>query len=172
MKKKSIRLRKPALPALRNLNEVDQALKHIGEHEIALSKIKESTKRGILALKNKGFEDSQPHKDAIAKLDKQVKKYVKDHANEFNDNRSIILNYGKISIKETKQVQLGKNKAALIDKLKDHNMDQVLVEDTRISKERLKQYDKDTLESLGIKIKRQDSIHIDTDKMNVIYDVR
>ncbi len=69
-------------------------------------------------------------------------------------------------------MQLGKNKAALIDKLKDHNMDQVLVEDTRISKERLKQYDKDTLESLGIKIKRQDSIHIDTDKMNVIYDVR
>ncbi len=53
MKKKTIRLRKPALPVLKNLNEVDEALKHIGEHEIALSKIKESTKRGILALKNK-----------------------------------------------------------------------------------------------------------------------
>ena len=151
-------------PALRSWAEVDAALREIAENQIALQDIESDMQRQIIGIKKIAEQDSKPHNDRIAKLERDLKEFVEDHRDELGKAKSKSLNFGEVGFRVSTSVSLPKAKEKLADiirKLKVRGMTDCIVVKEDVSKEALKKYGEDTVNAVGATWKQKDAFGYD-----------
>lgn len=151
-------------PALKSWEEADAALREIAEEEITLQDIENEMQRQIIGVKKIAEQDSKPHADRIAKLERDLKEFTENHRDDLGKAKTKVLNFGEVGYRLSTSVSLPKAKeriAEIIRKLKARKMNDCIVIDEKISKENLKKYGMDTVEAVGATWKQKDAFGYD-----------
>ncbi|MPM42517.1 hypothetical protein SDC9_89182 [bioreactor metagenome] len=146
-------------PALKSWEDVDAALREIAEAELTLGDIEAEMNRQIIGAKKVAEQESKPHADRIAKLERDLKEFVTDHRDELGKAKSKPLNYGEVGFRLSTSVSLPKAKeklAEIVRKLKTRQMTDCIVVEEKISKDALKKYGEDTVNAVGATWKQKD----------------
>ena len=102
---------------------------------------------------------SKPHKDRIAKLERELKDFVTEHRADMGKAKSKILTFGEVGFRLSTSVSLPRAKEKIeeiIRRLKNRQMMDCIVIKEDISKEALKKYGEDTVNAVGATWKQQD----------------
>ncbi len=155
--------------SLKNWEEVDDTLKILAEHEIALENIKGDMNKEINEVKERASVKSSIHKDAIKVLETRLKNFVSTHKSEI-EGKTKKLNFGQTGFRSSTSISLprGKDKvAAIIDSLKKKGMNDCLNISESINKEVLKKYGEDTIISVGASLKKKDEFWYECEHADV-----
>lgn len=154
-------------PALKSWADVDQALREIAENEIALGDIDLELQRQTLGAKKAAEQQSKPHTDRIAKLERDIKVFADEHRADLGKNKSKMLTFGEVSYRLSTSVSLPRAKEKveeIIRRLKARKMMDCIVVKEEISKEALKKYGEDTVAAVGATWKQKDTFGYETHK--------
>ena len=113
----------------------------------------------ILGAKKAAEEQSKPHKDRIAKLERELKDFVTEHRADMGKAKSKILTFGEVGFRLSTSVSLPRAKEKIeeiIRRLKNRQMMDCIVVKEDVSKEALKKYGEDTVNAVGATWKQQD----------------
>lgn len=116
--------------------DANDALRQIAEAQLAVQDIEGEMNKQILGAKKAAEEQSKPHKDRIAKLERELKDFVTEHRADMGK--------AKEKIEE------------IIRRLKNRQMMDCIVVKEDVSKEALKKYGEDTVNAVGATWKQQD----------------
>lgn len=153
------RTRVTETPALKTWEDVDAALREIAEAGLTLSDIEAEMNRQIIGAKKVAEQQSKPHADRIAKLERDVKEYVTEHRDELGKTKTRALNYGEVGFRLSTSISIPRAKekvAEIIRKLKARKMTDCVVVEEKISKENLRKYGEDTVNAVGATWKQKD----------------
>lgn len=76
-------------PSLKSWEDVNDALRQVAEAQIALNDIESDMQKQIVGAKKVAEEQSKPYKDAIARLEHELKDFVSEHRSDMGKNKSI-----------------------------------------------------------------------------------
>lgn len=145
--------------SLKNWADVDSALREIAENNIALGDIEAEMNRQIIGAKKVAEQESKPHADRIAKLERDIKEFVTDHRSDLGKAKSKALTFGEVGFRLSTTVSIPKAKekiTEIIRRLKARQMNDCLVVEEKISKDNLKKYGEDTVLAVGAGWKQKD----------------
>ncbi len=151
-------------PAIKSWEEADAALREIAEKQIALQDIESEMQRQIIGAKKIAEQDSKPHVDRIAKLERDLKDFVEDHRDELGKAKTKALNFGEVGYRLSTSISIPKAKEKIEDiirKLKARGMTDCIIVKEEISKENLKKYGEDTVNAVGATWKQKDAFGYD-----------
>jgi phage host-nuclease inhibitor protein Gam len=151
-------------PALKSWEDVDKTLREIAEESIALSDIESDMQRQIIGIKKIAEQDSKPHVDRIAKLERDLSEFVADHRDDLGKTKTKVLNFGEVGYRLSTSVSLptAKDKLAdIIRRLKARKMNDCVIVEEKISKENLKKYGEDAVNAVGAVWKQKDTFGYD-----------
>lgn len=151
-------------PAIKSWEEADAALREIAEKQIALQDIESEMQRQIIGAKKIAEQDSKPHVDRIAKLERDLKDFVEDHRDELGKAKTKALNFGEVGYRLSTSISIPKAKEKIEDiirKLKARGMSDCIIVKEEISKENLKKYGEDTVNAVGATWKQKDAFGYD-----------
>lgn len=154
------RTRVTEAPSLKSWEDVDAALREIAEKQLALGDITAEMNRQILGAKAIAEQESKPHTDRIAKLERDLKEFVEEHRSDLGDVKTKTLNFGEVSFRLSTSVSLPQAKEKLADivrRLKARKMNDCIVVKEEVSKEALKKYGEDTVLAVGAGWKKKDT---------------
>lgn len=157
-------------PAIKSWEEVDAALREIAEAELTLGDIEAEMNRQIIGAKKVAEQESKPHADRIAKLEKDIKEFVEEHRTDLGKAKSKALNYGEVGFRLSTIVTVPTAKEKLekiIRSLKARNMNDCIVVKETVNKENLKKYGEDTVNAVGATYKQKDVFGYDVFKDKV-----
>ena len=148
-----------------NWNDVDKALRLIGEKEIALANIE-----GEMTLKiNSVKEDAKQVAETIAaekkELEKAIESFCEANKAEFAQKRSKELTFGEIGYRLVKSVSVPRVKAkleSLIKSLKAFGLSDCITYTEAVDKDKLTELKDEDLVKLGLKRTIKDSFRIKT----------
>ncbi len=141
---------------LSSWEEVDETLKIIAEHEIALKNIEGEMNKEINEVKEKAVAKSEIHHDAIKVLEKRLKNFVSSHKSEL-DGKTKKLSFGQTGFRSSTAVSIPRGKSdVIIDTLKKKNMVDCINTKESINKEVLKKYDEKIIINIGASLKKKD----------------
>lgn len=146
-------------PALKSWEDVDAALREIAEAELTLGDIEAELNRQLLGAKKVAEQQSKPHADRIAKLERDIKEFVTDHRDELGKAKTKPLNYGSVSFRLSTSVSLPKSKDKLneiIRKIKARKLKDCIVTEEKISKDNLKKLGETVVVAVGAKWSQKD----------------
>lgn len=146
-------------PSLKSWEDVNDALRQIAEAQIALNDIESDMQKQIVGAQKVAEEQSKPHNDRIAKLEREIKDFVTEHRDEMGKAKSKALTFGEVSFRLSTSISLPRAKEKLeeiIRKLKARKMMDCIVAKEEVSKEALKKYGKDTVNAVGATWKQKD----------------
>lgn len=146
-------------PILKTWEDVDAALREIAEAELTLGDIEAEMNRQIIGAKKIAEQESKPHTDRIAKLERDIKEFVTDHRDELGKAKSKPLNYGEVSFRLSTTISLPKAKEKLeeiIRRLKTRQMTDCIITEEKVSKDSLRKYGEDTVNAVGATWKQKD----------------
>ena len=141
-------------PSLKSWEDVNDALRQVAEAQIALNDIESDMQKQIVGAKKVAEEQSKPYKDAIARLEHELKDFVSEHRSDMGKNKSITLTFGEVGFRLSTSVSLPKAKEKLADIIRRLKARQMM--DCIISKEALKKYGEDTVTAVGAIWKQKD----------------
>ena len=131
--------------------DANDALRQIAEAQLAVQDIEGEMNKQILGAKKAAEEQSKPHKDRIAKLERELKDFVTEHRADMGKAKSKILTFGEVSLPRAKE-----KIEEIIRRLKNRQMMDCIVVKEDVSKEALKKYGEDTVNAVGATWKQQD----------------
>ena len=146
-------------PAIKSWEEVDAALREIAVAELTLGDIEAEMNRQIIGAKKVAEQESKPHADRIAKLERDIKEFTTDHREELGKAKSKPLNYGEVSFRLSTSISIPKAKekvAEIVRRLKARQMTDCIVVEVKISKDNLRKYGEDTVNAVGATWKQKD----------------
>lgn len=146
-------------PSLKSWEDVNDALRQIAEHTIALGEIEGEMQKQIVGAQKAAEQQSKPHKDRIAALEREIKDYVTDHREDMGKAKSMTLTFGEVSFRLSTSISLPRAKEKIeeiIRRLKARQMTDCIVVKEDISKEALKKYGEDTVNAVGATWKQKD----------------
>lgn len=146
-------------PSLKTWEDVNDALRQIAEAQIALGDIESTMQKQIVGAQKTAEQESKPHKDHIAKLEREIKDFVEDHRADMGKAKSKALTFGEVSFRLSTVVSLPRAKEKLdeiIRRLKARKMTDCIVIEEKVSKENLKKYGEDTVNAVGATWKQKD----------------
>lgn len=152
------------VPAIRSWEEVDAALREIAEKELAISDIEAEMNRQIIGAKKVAEQETKPHAERIAKLERDVKEFTTEHREELGKTKSKVMNFGEVSFRLSTSITIPKAKekvADIIRRLKARQMTDCIVVDEKISKDALRKYGEDTVNAVGATWKQKDEFGYD-----------
>lgn len=132
--------------------DANDALRQIAEAQLAVQDIEGEMNKQILGAKKAAEEQSKPHKDRIAKLERELKDFVTEHRADMGKAKSKILTFGEVGFRLSTSVSLPRAKEKIeeiIRRLKNRQMMDCIVIKEDISKEALKKYGEDTVNAVG-----------------------
>jgi len=151
---------------LETWDDVDNAVRRMGELDIALERIQGDLQLSINTLKDQAKARSLPFIDERKALEKQVQLYCEERKDEFVKKRSRVLTYGTIGYRLVRSVSLPRVKdkvAALLKALKAYGLQECIrVEETPL-RERIEELDEATIAKLGLRRTVTDSFRIQPD---------
>lgn len=139
--------------------DANDALRQIAEAQLAVQDIEGEMNKQILGAKKAAEEQSKPHKDRIAKLERELKDFATEHRADMGKAKSKILTFGEIGFRLSTSVSLPRAKEKIeeiIRRLKTRQMMDCIVVKEDVSKEALKKYGEDTVNAVGATWKQQD----------------
>lgn len=157
-------------PALKSWADVDAALREIAENEITLGDIEAELNRQIIGAKKTAEQQSKPHGDRIAKLERDIKEFVEEHRADLGKAKSKALTYGEVGFRLSTSVSLPRAKERvdeIIRKLKARKMTDCVIIEEKVSKEALKKYGEDTVNAVGATWKQKDAFGYETYKEKI-----
>ena len=146
-------------PSLHSWEDVNDALRQIAEAQIALGEIQSDMQKQILGAQKVAEEQSKPLNDNVAKLEREIKSFVTDHRDEMGKTKSMVLTFGEVGFRLSTSVSLPRAKEKLeeiIRRLKSRQMTDCIVVEEKVSKEALKKYGEDTVNTVGATWKQSD----------------
>lgn len=143
-------------------DEVDNALKELGELQIQKEKIEGEQTLKINQIKDELLQKASGLDEKITKLKKEIERFAEEHRADFSQKRSKTLNFGKIFFRYTESIST-KCVETAIRSLKALNLDAFIRVKEELDKEQLKTLDGKTLARCGITLKQLDKITIEPD---------
>lgn len=146
-------------PSLKSWEDVNDALRQIAEAQIALGDIESDMQKQIIGAQKVAEEQSKPIKDAVARLEREIKAFVTDHRDEMGKAKSMTLTFGEVGFRLSTSVSLPRAKEKveeIIRRLKSRQMHDCIVVEEKVSKEALKKYGEDTVNAVGATWKQSD----------------
>lgn len=146
-------------PALKSWEDVDAALREIAEAELTLGDIEAEMNRQLLGAKKVAEQQSKPHTDRIAKLERDLKEFVTDHRDDLGKAKTKPLNYGSVSFRLSTSVSLPKSKDKLneiIRKIKARKLKDCIITEEKVSKDNLKKLGETVVVAVGAKWSQKD----------------
>ena len=139
--------------------DANDALRQIAEAQLAVQDIEGEMNKQILGAKKAAEEQSKPHKDRIAKLERELKDFVTEHRADMGKTKTRALTFGEVGFRLSTSVSLPRAKEKIeeiIRRLKNRQMMDCIVVKEDVSKEALKKYGEDTVNAVGATWKQQD----------------
>jgi phage host-nuclease inhibitor protein Gam len=146
------KLRSVKPPALNDWQEVDEALREIGETEIKLSELEGEMTRQINEIKDKYALLSQPVSARVKELTGQIEGFVEAHRDDFDGKKTRTLNFGETGYRQSTTIVIPKDKDELdevIRRLRARKMDACVVVTEKIDKDALRAYGEDVVRAVG-----------------------
>ncbi len=157
------RIKIKATPVFKSWEEVDKALREIGEKQLALAEIEGDMNQQINGIKQIAAAEAKPHQDRIDKLSKDIEAFVAEHRAELG-GKTKMLNFGSTGYRLSTKVILPKAKEKLdeiIGNLRARKMTNCIVVKETVDKEALKKYGEETVLRVGGKIKKEDTFWLE-----------
>lgn len=157
-------------PAITSWEQANDALREIAEEEIALADIEGAMQTQIIGVKKIAEQDSKPHADRIAKLERDLKDFTETNRTDLGKNKTKVLNFGEVGFRLSTIVTVptAKEKVKeIIRKLRARHMDDCIIVKESVSKDNLKKYGEDTVNAVGATWKQKDvwGYEVYTDKL-------
>ena len=111
--------------SLKSWEDVNDALRQIAEAQIALGDIESDMQKQIVGAKKVAEDQSKPYKDAIARLEHELKEFVSEHRTDMGKTKTMTLTFGEVGFRLSTSVSLPKAKeklAEIIRRLKARQM--------------------------------------------------
>ena len=140
--------------------EVDDAMKVLGEKSVALTKLEGEQTVQINEIKSKTLKKAGDLKNDITLIQKNIERFADAHKSEFLQKRTKKLNYGTISYRIVKKVVCSAVDDA-IKCLRALNMDFCIRTKMELDKDVLIEQDEKLLQKANISIKTEDKIKIE-----------
>ncbi len=147
-------------PSLHSWEDVNDALRQIAEAQIALGDIESEMQKQIIGAQKVAEQEGKPHRDEIARLEREIKSFVTEHRDEMGKAKSMTLTFGEVGFRISTSISLPRAKEKLeeiIRKLKSRQMTDCIVVEEKISKDALKKYGEDTVNAVGATWKQTDA---------------
>lgn len=145
---------------LNSWNEVDEALRQIGENNRDLTAIENVMNERIASAKADAEAKAKPLKEQTALLEMAIESFTRKHRNDMGKNKSKVLTFGKVSFRLSTRIKIptAKDKvAAIISQLRARGMhDCVTIPDPKIDKEALKKHSAEEIASVGAALEVED----------------
>ena len=145
---------------LKSWDEVDGALKQIGECQRSICSIEGKMNDKINQVKQKAEDEAKEYKEKIKGLEAQVKEFVEDNRDDLGNKKTKELNFGKLGYRKSTKISLPKaatKVAEIIKKLKSFGMtDCVVAPPEKIDKDALKKYPANDIIKVGAGLKVDD----------------
>ena len=113
----------------------------------------------VISAQKIAEEQSQPYKDSISRLERDIKAFVTDHRAEMSGGKTMALTFGEVGFRLSTSISLPRAKEKLdeiIRRLKARQMLDCIVTEEKVSKEALRKYGVDTVEAVGAQWKQKD----------------
>ncbi len=147
-------------PSLHSWEDVNDALRQIAEAQIALGDIESEMQKQIIGAQKVAEQEGKPHRDEIARLEREIKSFVTEHRDEMGKSKSMTLTFGEVGFRISTSISLPRAKEKLeeiIRRLKSRQMTDCIVVEEKISKDALKKYGEDTVNAVGATWKQTDA---------------
>jgi len=95
------------IPVFQSWEEVDDALREIGERELKLSEIEDEYNKQINGIKIISVMEAKPHQDCIDSLSKNIKDFVTEHRGEIK-GKTKVLNFGRTGFRISQKIKYNK----------------------------------------------------------------
>lgn len=160
---------KKVLTTLQNWDEVNEAMKKLGELNIEKQKLEGEQTIQINEIKAHAANVAGVLNDEIKKIEKDIERFAEANKEAFAKTRNKKLNFGRIAFKVTKSVSCSANFVnSAIKVLKSFGLDNCIRIKEELNKDAIKDLDKDAqvvsiLTKAGITIKTADKITIEPD---------
>ena len=118
----------------------------------------------VISAQKIAEEQSQPYKDSISRLERDIKAFVTDHRAEMSGGKTMALTSGEVGFRLSTSISLPRAKEKLdeiIRRLKARQMLDCIVTEEKVSKEALRKYGVDTVEAVGAQWKQKDVFDYD-----------
>lgn len=158
---------KTSVDELKSWDEVDRALREIGECEIAIETLEADMNREINDAKAKAEKVAKPLKTAITVLEAQIKLFVEDNKNGL-EGKSRDLNFGTVGFRRSTSISYSTAKTAeVLEALKERGMTDCIIVKESVNKDALKLHTDKEIEQVGAKRKIVDNFYYDTDREKI-----
>ena len=147
-------------PSLHSWEDVNDALRQIAEAQITLGDIESEMQKQVIGAQKVAEQQGKPHRDEIARLEREIKTFVTEHRDEMGKSKSMTLTFGEVGFRLSTSISLPRAKEKIeeiIRKLKSRQMTDCIVVEEKISKDALKKYGEDTVNAVGATWKQTDA---------------
>ncbi|MEF9894262.1 MAG: host-nuclease inhibitor Gam family protein [Clostridia bacterium] len=150
------RIRKTELCTLMNLDDVNEALRGMGDYDRRIEAISADMQRRINEIKEDCAEVATPLMEARAGLETQVGLYAKARYAEFRKVRTKVLTFGEFGFRQSTSLRCPTSPdsvAEVLEKLRAREMlDCVKCVPDTINRAVLRTYDADAVEDVGCEL--------------------
>ncbi|MDP4092576.1 MAG: host-nuclease inhibitor Gam family protein [Bacillota bacterium] len=143
-------LKSKELLVFRNWDEVNQALKELGDIDRRVTRLEADMNSKINDIKADFERDATPLINRKEQLEKNVQAFTECYQEEFVASKSKKFLYGTVGFRKTSNIVV-RNVKAIIEAIKQNKMDDCLIITEKINKEELEKYDDKSLEKIGAK---------------------
>jgi phage host-nuclease inhibitor protein Gam len=154
-------------PALKSWQEVDEALREIGEAEIKLEEIDGEVTRLCNEIKDKFAILAQSANARIKERTGQIEDFVEAHRDEFGDKKTRLLNFGETGWRQSTSILLPKGKAEydeIIRRLRARSMEACVIVTEKIDKDALRAYGEDVVRAVGARYQVTDKFWLEANR--------
>ena len=152
--------------ALGSWEEVNAALKKIGEAQLEIDLIEPDMNASISAVKEEAKEKVKKHEEDIKLQELMIQQYVTEHKDELN-GKSLKLAFGMVGFRMSTKLILPKNVHTIIENLKKNGMLDCLNTKVTVNKDVLKTYDEKEIIKVGASLKKEDAFWYEVEKVSV-----
>lgn len=154
------RKRISSMVTLHNWQEVDDALRQIGEHDRDIKAAENVMNEQIAAAKAAATARVQPLKEQVAELELALKEFALAHRDDMDGRKSKQLSFGSVGFRRSTKIGLPSAKekiAAIVARLRARGMDECVNQpDPKVDKEALKKYGADIVAEVGATLTVED----------------
>ena len=144
-------------------NEVDIALKRMGEIDIATAKTAGEATLKINEIKEKAKSENAGLDSERKHLEKIVTLFCESKKDEFAKKRSKEFNFGTVGFRTVKNVSIPRDKAklaALIKSLKSYGLSECIAYEEKPNKDKIAELADESIVKLGLKRTVKDSFRV------------
>lgn len=150
---------KPSVPELKSWDDVNRALREIGECEIGIEKLEAEMNMKINDAKVEAEKLGKPLKTAMALLEEQMQAFVEENRADMV-GKSRDMNFGTVGFRQSTKITYNTRKTEeILEKLEELGMLNCILVKKSINKDALKLYPDRDIAKVGAKRKVEDSFY-------------